>query len=198
MSKFKEMASIKLYIKNMVCDRCKRVVAEELTNLGYTVISVGLGEAEISSPDNTFDMEIIKQVMEANGFDILDDRKTKLIEQVKLAVIELIHQQGTADLHINVSDYIAQKVGLDYNYISSLFSAFEGITIEKYLILQRVERVKELLVYNELSLKEIAYELGYSSVAHLSNQFKKVTGLTPGHFRQVKETKRKTIDKVQE
>ncbi len=192
------MASIKLYIKNMVCDRCKRVVAEELSKLGYTVLSVGLGEAEISSASDTIDLEVIRKVMEDNGFDLLDDRKTKLIEQVKLAVIELIHQQGAADMHINVSDYIAQKVGLDYNYISSLFSAFEGITIEKYLILQRIERVKELLVYNELSLKEIAYELGYSSVAHLSNQFKKVTGLTPGHFRQVKEAKRKTIDKVQE
>ena len=192
------MANIKLYIKNMVCDRCKRVVAEELNNLGYTVLQVGLGEAEIATTENQIDLEQVRSVMRDNGFELLDDRKTKLIEQVKLAIIELVHQAGEADLHVNTSDYIAEKVGLDYNYLSNLFSSFEGITIEKYLILQRIERVKELLVYNELSLKEIAFQLGYSSVAHLSNQFKKVTGLTPSHFKQVKTEKRKTIDKVQE
>lgn len=192
------MANIKLYIKNMVCDRCKRVVAEELGNLGYTVLQVGLGEAEITTTDKEIVLEQIRTVMRDNGFELLDDRKTKLIEQVKLAIIELVHQGGEAELHVNTSDYIAEKVGLDYNYLSNLFSSFEGITIEKYLILQRIERVKELLVYNELSLKEIAYTLGYSSVAHLSNQFKKVTGLTPSHFKQVKTEKRKTIDKVQE
>ncbi|MFD2247399.1 helix-turn-helix domain-containing protein [Pontibacter ruber] len=192
------MESRKLYIKNMVCDRCKRVVAEELTRLGYAVLNVGLGEAEIAATGKEINLEEIQQVMADNGFDLLDDRKTQLIEKVKLAVIELIQQQGMADLHINTSEYIARKVGLDYNYLSSLFSAFEGITIEKYLILQRIEKVKELLVYNELSLKEIAYQLGYSSVAHLSNQFKKVTGLTPSHFKEVKENKRKTIDKVHE
>lgn len=182
----------------MVCDRCKRVVAEELRNLGYTVLQVGLGEAEIETTGGEADLEQIRAVMQDNGFELLDDRKTKLIEQVKLALIELVHQGEEVELHVNTSDYIAEKVGLDYNYLSNLFSSFEGITIEKYLILQRIERVKELLVYNELSLKEIAYKLGYSSVAHLSNQFKKVTGLTPSHFKQVKTEKRKTIDKVQE
>ncbi|RDV16825.1 helix-turn-helix domain-containing protein [Pontibacter diazotrophicus] len=192
------MATIKLYIKNMVCDRCKRVVAEELSNLGYTVLQVSLGEAEIATTGKEADLEEIRTVMRDNGFELLDDRKTKLIEQVKLAIIELVHQGEEAELQVNTSDYIAGKLGLDYNYLSNLFSSFEGITIEKYLILQRIERVKELLVYNELSLKEIAYKLGYSSVAHLSNQFKKVTGLTPSHFKQVKTEKRKTIDKVQE
>ncbi|AKD05170.1 AraC family transcriptional regulator [Pontibacter korlensis] len=192
------MATKKIYIKNMVCDRCKRVVAEELQKLGYAVLQVGLGEAEIATESDDVDMEQLRDVLENNGFELLDDRKTQLIEKVKLAIIELIHQAGEQDLHINTSDYIAEKVGLDYNYISSLFSSFEGITIEKYLILQRVERVKELLVYDELSLKEIAYKLGYSSVAHLSSQFKKVTGLTPSHFKQVKSAKRKTLDKVQE
>ncbi|WP_345156649.1 helix-turn-helix domain-containing protein [Pontibacter saemangeumensis] len=189
---------MRLYIKNMVCDRCKRVVAEELDKLGYTVLQVGLGEADIASPGGEVDLEQIREVMQANGFELLDDRKTKLIEQVKLAIIALVHQGEEAALHINTSDYIAEKVGVDYHYLSTLFSSFEGITIEKYLILQRIERVKELLVYNELSLKEIAYMLGYSSVAHLSNQFKKVTGLTPSHFKQLKTEKRKTIDKVQE
>lgn len=191
------MGTLKLYIKNMVCDRCNKVVAQELAALGYHVLQVSLGEAEISSPDNRFDVEKIRKVLIENGFELLDDRKTKLIEQIKLAIIELVHRQGEADLHINTSDYLSEKIGMEYSYLSSLFSAHEGITIERYLILQRIERVKELLVYNELSLKEIAYQLGYSSVAHLSNQFKKVTGLTPSYFKEIKENKRKTIDKVQ-
>ncbi|MEJ8803813.1 AraC family transcriptional regulator [Pontibacter sp. H249] len=192
------MGTLKLHIKNMVCARCNRVVAEELAKLGYQVLQVSLGEAEISRADNAFNIEQIRETLTANGFELLDDRKTQLIEQVKLAIIELVHRQGEADLHINTSDYLSEKLGMDYSYLSSLFSSHEGITIEKYLILQRIERVKELLVYNELSLKEIAYQLGYSSVAHLSNQFKKVTGLTPSYFKEVKENKRKTIDHVQE
>lgn len=192
------MANVRLYIKNMVCDRCKRVVAEELGQLGHNVLQVGLGEADIAASGREVDLEQIREVLQANGFELLDDRKTKLIEQVKLSIIALVHQGEEVGLHINTSDYIAGKVGVDYHYLSTLFSSFEGITIEKYLILQRIERVKELLVYNELSLKEIAYLLGYSSVAHLSNQFKKVTGLTPSHFKQLKTEKRKTIDKVQE
>ncbi len=182
----------------MVCDRCKRVVKEELSKLGYTVLSVGLGEAEISVPDGEADLGQIRETMLDSGFELLDDRKTKLIEQVKLALIQLVHQDKEVELHINTSDYIAEKVGADYHSLSTLFSSVEGITIEKYLILQRIERVKELLAYNELSLKEIAFSLGYSSVAHLSNQFKKVTGLTPSHFKKLKTEKRKTIDKVQE
>ncbi len=188
------METTKIYIKNMVCDRCKRVVEEELTKLGYTVQQVELGEAEIA--DNTINLVEIRQVLAENGFELLDDRKTRLIEQIKLAVIELIHQQGEAGMHLNTSDYLAKKLGVDYHTLSTLFSSTEGVTIEKYVILQRIEKVKELLVYNELSLKEIAYELGYSSVAHLSNQFKKVTGLTASHFKEIKTSKRKTIDKV--
>ncbi len=182
----------------MVCDRCKRVVAEELENLGYTVLQVGLGEAELSTTNATVDLERVREVLEVNGFELLDDRKTQLIEKVKLAIIELVHRAGEQDSHINTSSYIADKVGLDYNYVSTLFSSSEGITIEKYLILQRIERAKELLVYDELNLKEIAFQLGYSSVAHLSSQFKKVTGLTPSHFKQIKDDRRKTLDKVQD
>ncbi|WP_108212318.1 AraC family transcriptional regulator [Pontibacter mucosus] len=192
------MATHRISIKNMVCDRCKRVVAEELQKLGYTVHQVNLGEAEVSASEGNPDLEQIREMLESNGFELLDDRKTQLIEKVKLAVIELVREAGESDLHINTSDYIAEKLDLDYNYVSSLFSASEGITIEKYLILQRIELVKELLVYDELSLKEIAYKLGYSSVAHLSNQFKKVTGLTPSHFKKIKSDKRKTLDRVQE
>ncbi len=188
------MEHIKIFIKNMVCDRCKRVVEQELTKLGYSVQQVELGEAELEA--NTINLEDVRQVLAVNGFELLDDRKVLLIEQVKLAVIELIHQQGEAGMHLNMSDYLAKKLGIDYHTLSTLFSATEGVTIEKYVILQRIEKVKELLVYNELSLKEIAYELGYSSVAHLSNQFKKVTGLTASHFKEIKTSKRKTIDKV--
>ncbi|GAB3200130.1 AraC-like DNA-binding protein [Pontibacter aydingkolensis] len=192
------MATLKLHIKNMVCARCNRVVSEELEKLGYKVLHVTLGEAEISSVVNDFDVARIREVLVASGFELLDDRKTQLIEQVKLVIIELVHRQGEADRHINISDFLSERLGMEYSYISSLFSSHEGVTIEKYLILQRIERVKELLVYNELSLKEIAYQLGYSSVAHLSNQFKKVTGLTPSYFKEIKDKKRKTIDQVQE
>ena len=190
------MGTLKLHIKNMVCDRCNRVVAEELEKLGYHVKQIALGEAEIESEKDDFDIDTIREVLVANGFELLDDKKTQLIEQIKLAIIELVHRQGEANIHINTSDYLSEKIGMEYNYMSSLFSANEGITVEKYLILQRIERVKELLVYNELSLKEIAYQLGYSSVAHLSNQFKKVTGLTPSYFKEIKESKRKTIDQI--
>ncbi|WP_162426116.1 AraC family transcriptional regulator [Pontibacter pudoricolor] len=188
------METVKIYIKNMVCDRCKRVVEEELTKLGYTVQQVELGEAEIAA--DTINLDEIRQVLAGNGFELLDDRKVQLIEQVKLAVIDLIHQQGEAGMHLNMSNYLAKKLGVDYHTLSTLFSSTEGVTIEKYVILQRIEKVKELLVYGELSLKEIAYELGYSSVAHLSNQFKKVTGLTASHFKEIKTHKRKTIDKI--
>lgn len=182
----------------MVCDRCKRVVAEELQKLGYTVEQPGLGEALVSAPMGEINLDEIRVVLQHNGFELLDDRKTQLIERVKRAIIELVHQKGEQELQVNTSEYIADKVGMDYGHISSLFSSSEGITVEKYLILQRVERAKELMVYDELSLKEIAYTLGYSSVAHFSSQFKKITGLTPSHFKQVKTDKRKTLDKVQD
>ncbi|MHA6248328.1 helix-turn-helix domain-containing protein [Pontibacter sp. CAU 1760] len=191
------MDSITLYVKNMVCDRCKKVVADEISKLGIQVLQVKLGEVEIAAP-TTPHMHAIQETLLANGFELLDDRKTKLIEQVKVAIIELIHQKAEVEFTTNMSDYLSTKIGVDYNYLSKLFSTLEGLTIEKFLILQRIERAKELLVYNELSLKEIAYTLGYSSVAHLSNQFKKITGLTPSHFKQLKTEKRKTIDKVHE
>ncbi len=192
------MSKSTLYIKNMVCDRCIRVVAEELEKLGYNVPDVRLGEADITTDNPNPDMQAIRDMLEANGFELLDDRRTKLVEQIKIAVIALVYDTQQQDMHLNTSAYISQKVGVDYTYLSTLFSATEGLTIERYAILQRIERTKELLVYNELSLKEIAYQLSYSSVAHLSGQFKKITGLTPSHFKQLKAQKRKTIDKVQE
>lgn len=192
------MIELKLHIKNMVCDRCKKVVAEELQNIGYTILENSLGEVKIATPYEQVDLEQIRIVLEKNGFELLDDRKTQLIEKVKRTIIELVHYKGAHEPAMNTSAYISQKLGMDYHYISSLFSSLEGITLEKYLILQRIERVKELLVYDELSLKEISFELGFSSVAHLSNQFKKMTGLTPSHFKQLRNDKRTTLDKVQE
>ncbi|GAB3818631.1 hypothetical protein GCM10028895_16100 [Pontibacter rugosus] len=151
------MATVKIKIKNMVCDRCKRVVAEELQQLGYTVVQVELGEAELSTEKEVIDLEQVREVLKNNGFELLDDRKTQLIEKVKLAIIDLVHTVGEQEIQVNTSAYIAAKIGMEYNYLSTLFSSSEGITIEKYVILQRIERAKELLVYDELSLKEIAY-----------------------------------------
>jgi len=129
------------------------------------------------------------------GFSLIDNKRARMIEQIKTAIIELVHYNDN-NLKVNLSDYLSDKMKHDYNYISNLFSEVEGTTIEKYFIAQKIEKVKELLVYDELTLNEIAYKLNYSSVAHLSAQFKKVTGLTPSHFRQVKINKRKPLDQV--
>ncbi|WP_264542240.1 MULTISPECIES: AraC family transcriptional regulator [Flavobacterium] len=184
---------MKIYIKNMVCSRCKMVVKSELEKLGLSVLSVELGEADIiGSLDENKKEEIVRQ-LEQYGFEVIDDKKSKIIEQIKTIVIELVHHSQDK-IKTNLSDFIGEKLNLDYNYLSSLFSEVEGLTIEKYYILQRIERAKELLVYDELSLSEIAYQLNYSSVAYLSNQFKKVTGFTPTYFKQLKEKKRKQIE----
>ncbi|GAA4769539.1 hypothetical protein GCM10023230_19450 [Flavobacterium hankyongi] len=169
------------------------VVKSELEKLGLSVLSVELGEADIiGSLDENKKEEIVRQ-LEQYGFEVIDDKKSKIIEQIKTIVIELVHHSQDK-IKTNLSDFIGEKLNLDYNYLSSLFSEVEGLTIEKYYILQRIERAKELLVYDELSLSEIAYQLNYSSVAYLSNQFKKVTGFTPTYFKQLKEKKRKQIE----
>lgn len=189
------METIRLFIKNMVCNRCIKVVREELENLGLEVQEVQLGEAAISNSD-TINYMILKERLEQNGFEVIDDKKTKAIEKTKNVIVELIHQEEEQANHLNFSDLISERVGLDYNYLSSLFSSVESLTIERYIILQRIEKVKELLVYNELTLSEIAWKTGYSSVQHLSNQFKKITGLTPGHFKKIKENRRRALDQV--
>ena len=141
-------------------------------------------------------MYAIKNVLKENGFEVIDDRKSQLIDNIKTLIIEKIHHAKGSFEPINSSDYIAREIGSDYSYLSNLFSSVEGITIEKYIINQKIEKVKELLVYNELSLSEISCQLGYSSVQHLSSQFKKVTGLTPTHFKKLGGNKRKSIDEV--
>jgi YesN/AraC family two-component response regulator len=187
---------MKLHIKNMVCQRCISAVKMTLEQAGLDPAAVQLGEVDIQEELNADEREKIRTALLHQGFELIDDRRSRLIEQIKTAVISLIHHSDEEKLKMNLSDYLAEKTGRDYNYLSSLFSEVEGLTIEKYVILQRIERVKELLVYGELTLSEIAYKLGYSSVAHLSSQFKKVTGLTPSHYRQIRDHKRRPLDDI--
>ncbi|WP_432264701.1 helix-turn-helix domain-containing protein [Autumnicola patrickiae] len=186
---------MKLYIKNMVCNRCVMVVQSQLENLGLPPVSVELGEVEIQDDLNEDGKEALNKVLNEVGFELINDKKSRWIEQIKKAVIELIYLKEE-QLKTNLSTYIAEKLNHDYSYLSNLFSEVQGITIEQYYIAQKIEKVKELLVYDELSLSEIANKLNYSSVSHLSKQFKKVTGLTPSYFRKVKEKKRKPIDEL--
>lgn len=184
-----------LFVKNMVCNRCIMVVQNELEKMGLKVHSVRLGEVVLDAelkPETKYELA---NALRSLGFELIDDKKSRIIEKIKNAIIEMVHYQDS-DIKTNLSDVLSAKLHHDYNYLSNLFSEVEGTTIEKYYIAQKIEKVKELLVYDELSLTEIAYRLNYSSVGYLSNQFKKVTGLTPSHFKQIKEDKRKPLDRV--
>ncbi len=186
-----------LYIKNMVCNRCIKVVSEELEKLDYTIEKIELGEVVITSDKNKFQLDKIKKSLEENGFELIDSRNANIIERVKILIIKLIHHNFTENQSdINLHNEIINEAELSYQYVSSLFSSMEGITIEKFIIHQKIEKVKELIVYDELTLSEIAYRLGYSSVQHLSNQFKKVTGLSPSYFKKLKSKKRKSLDRI--
>ena len=184
-----------LHIKNMVCKRCIMVVKEQLERLGLHPVSVELGIAVL--PDKVTDETClaVKAALEPLGFELMDDKKLQVGEQVKEAIIELVHYSDSS-LKVNLSDYLAGKFNRDYSVLSKLFSEITHTTIEKYLIAQKIERAKELLVYGELSLNEIADKLNYSSAAYLSAQFKRITGLTPGYFKKLKENKRKPLDEV--
>ena len=184
-----------IFIKNMVCDRCIMVVQNELEKLGLDAKNIKLGEVILSKEITSLEKENLSKTLEPLGFEVMDDQKGRIIEKIKNIIIDLVHHQDS-DVKTNLSDVLSDKLHHDYNYLSNMFSEVEGTTIEKYFIAQKVEKVKELLVYDELSLSEIANRLNYSSVAYLSNQFKKVTGLTPSHFKQIKEDKRKPLDKV--
>ncbi len=186
---------MQLYIKNMVCSRCKMVVKDELIKFGLHPKSIELGEVEIIEDLNAQKKNQLDKILQSFGFELIDDKKSRLIEQIKNTIVELVHYSQHL-LTNNFSEHISQKLHHDYNYLSNLFSETEGITIEKYFIAQKIEKVKELLKYDELSLSEIADQLGYSSVGYLSNQFKKVTGLTASHFKNLGQTKRKPLDKI--
>ncbi len=185
-----------LYIKNMVCNRCRMVVRQTLEETGLHPTDIQLGEVTLAAEATPEQFAELKEKLQEAGFELLDDKKQQTIERIKTVIIELIHTQNDSLRKVTHSDYIAAQVGREYGYLSSLFSEVEGSTIEKYLINQKIERVKELLMYDELSLSEIADLLHYSSVAHLSNQFKKVTGLTTSYFKQLKEKKRKPLDQI--
>lgn len=179
----------------MVCIRCKMVVKEELANLGLHYAFVELGEAEILETITPEQVEKFKAALLRSGLELMDDKKSVLIQKIKNVIIELVHY-SEEPLIVNFSVYLSEKLNYDYTYLANLFSEVQGTTIEKFIIAHKIERVKELLVYNELNLTEIAYLLHYSSVAHLSTQFKKVTGLTPSHFKQLKDKRRSMLENV--
>lgn len=177
----------------MVCDRCKMAVRTELNKLDISPSSVSLGEIFIEQDISPEKKETLSAVLSEIGFEILNDSRSRSIEKIKTEIIQLIHHTDHPT-HINYSRYIELKLNRNYNYLSNIFSETESITIETFIILQKIEKVKELLMYNQLSLTEIAYQMGYSSVAYLSGQFKKVTGLTPSQYKTIKENKRKSLD----
>lgn len=184
-----------LHIKNMVCDRCIKSVTNILCSLSILHKPVKLGEVTISTSLTPELKASLKQRLEEEGFELIDDKKSKLIEQIKKQLV-LVLQNGIKDKKFRLSKYLGDNLHHDYSYLSNLFSSTEGKTIENYFIQLKVEKIKEMLVYNEFSISEIAYRLGYSSSAHLSNQFKQVTGLTPSYFKSLGNSKRKVLSAI--
>lgn len=186
-----------LTIRNMVCDRCKRVVRDELETLGLTVNRVALGTVDVDELPPAVTPNDVRRVLQANGFDLIDDRKQALVEHIKVLLINEV-QHLKADRHPteNYSAFLERKLGYGYAYLSGLFSEHEGQTLEKYLIALKIEKVKEWLHYDEMTLTEMAWRLGYSSVQHLSNQFRQVTGQPPGQFRKAATSTRRPLDSL--
>jgi len=188
---------MEIAVKNMVCTRCIKVVKQVLEALEIPYDGVVLGRIKTKKELNANQYNDLKKLLEAEGFALVEDEKATMVEQVKNLIIDLVYNKDLTDFNINLSTYIIDAIHKDYSTISQLFSSLESTTIEQYFILQKLERVKELLVYDHLSLSEIAWKMGYSSVAHLSAQFKKITGFTPSQFRNLKEHKKVFIDKLQ-
>ncbi len=184
-----------IHIKNMVCNRCIMVVGQIFKNAGFDDAMVQMGQVFVKNDIPEKQFETIEQNLNRAGFEIIKSHTLQLVEQIKTIIIDYVHNPP-ADKRANFSIFLSSKMNLEYIYLSSLFPSVENITIEHYLINIKIERVKELLVYDEKTISEIAWEMGYSSVAHLSGQFKKVTGLTPSYFKNLGEQKRKSIDKV--
>lgn len=185
-----------LHIKNMVCDRCGMIVRQQLEGLGFSVNEVSLGQAEIAPEPNAEQMQLIAAALKVPGFELIDRDSDKTVEAIKNAIIELVHHSDLSTMHMTFSAFISDRLNRDYAYLSRLFSNAQDKTIERFIIEQKVEKIKELLEYNELNLNEIAYRMGYSSSAHLSNQFKSVTGITPTEFKNQQSKTRKGIDQV--
>jgi AraC-like DNA-binding protein len=186
---------LKLFIKYMVSNRCKIAVKEVLRNLGLHFILVDLGEVEIMEDISVGQREQLKIALLKSGLELMDDKRSILIEKIKNTIIQMVHYTDST-LKVNFSDFLSEKLNYDYTYLANLFSEVQGTTIEHFIISHKIERIKELIIYDELNITEIAFKMNYSSVAHLSNQFKKVTGLTPSHFKQMKDKKHNPIEEI--
>lgn len=186
---------MKIYIKYMVSQRCKMVVKEEIKKLGLHFVVVDLGEVEIMEDLTDIQREDLKAALLNSGLELMDDKRAVLIEKIITTIISMLYYSDELP-KINYSDYLSEKINYDYTYLSNLFSEVKGITIQQFIIIHKIERVKELLLYDEMNLTEISYKLQYSSVAHLSNQFKKITGLTPTQFKQLRFKHRSTIETI--
>jgi AraC-like DNA-binding protein len=186
---------MKLYIKYMVSIRCKLVVKSELDKLGLHYGVVDLGEVEILENLTDEQRDQLRIMLLKSGLELMDDKKAILVDKIKNVIIEMVHYEDELP-KTNFSDYLSEKLNYNYTYLASLFSETKGITIEKFMILHKIEKVKELLLYDELTLSEIAWKLHYSSVAHLSNQFKRITGLTPTFFKALKDKRRSTLENL--
>jgi AraC-like DNA-binding protein len=179
----------------MVCIRCQMVVKDELKKIGIHYVDVKIGEADIVEDISPEQIKHLDVALRKSGLHLMDDKKSILVEKIKSAIIELVHYTEE-QIRVNLSDFLSEKLNYDYTYLANLFSEVKGITIEKFYLSHKLEKVKELIVYDELNLTEIAFKMHYSSVAHLSNQFKKYTGLTPSHFKKLKNKRRGTLEKV--
>lgn len=184
-----------LFVKNMVCSRCIMMIQQVLGQMGIQADHVKLGEIELSKELRSDERVKLTKAFAELGFEIIDDKRSRIIERIKTSIIELI-QNKKAQLNTKLSEYLQSELNSEYSALSKLFSEVEGTTIEQFFIAQKIEKIKELLVYDELSLSEIADLFNYSSVAYLSNQFKKVTGLSPTHFKKIKADKRKSLDDI--
>ncbi len=186
---------MKLYIKYMVSIRCKMMVKEALKKMGLHFIVVDLGEVEIMENLSEEQRLELKSTLMKAGLELMDDKKAMLIERIKNVIVEMVHYADEL-IKVNFSDYLSEKLKYDYTYMANLFSEVQGTTIEQFIISHKVERIKELIIYGEWNITEIAHRMNYSSVAHLSSQFKKVTGLSPSHFKQLKDKRRSPIEQL--
>lgn len=187
---------MEIYIRNMVCARCIKAVTGIFLEAGISLSDVKLGVAGLDQRLTDAQVINLRKRLIEEGFEWLDNEKVKLVERIKQEIVHLVHYSDLEEMKINLSDHLAIKLHKDYHYLGSAFSSIENTTIEQYFILQKIEKVKEWLVYNEFTLSEIAFRLGYSSLAHLSSQFKKTTGFTPSQFKKLKEHHRKPLDQL--
>ncbi len=194
--KFSGLKRITIYIKNMVCQCCLRVIREDLERAGIVVDEISLGKATISFEEDKIGLKDIREVLVNLGSDLVVSRDSQLVEEIKLSIIELVHHMNNVDSMVRKSEYLVEKTGLSYSYLSRIFSNHEQITLEKYIILNKIERIKELIDQDEFTLSEIAYMMDYSSVQYLSSQFKNITGMTVSEYKESDRSSKKPIDKL--